>query len=254
LHSKSFRAIVQDNETPIPEVWLESIVLDLLAGKNPAQARDFVLSWAEYRHSSWADAARDAETRCASESHLPQIRGQLRYHLGEIALARAASAAKVGSMSFRTDPPGGVFILARVGRFALVSLTVRRAHSTPRPTLTRRLLSRPNGELEPQRSFLPVEVVQTRGPTQLAYLGCLVAVPWRRDPTVPAQLAFAVPDASLDGWLIWIPLHRVHAMMQQRADSGGIPDQAEPTIADKAFPKFRIPNEKDETADDGKSV
>src|SRR5438552_2074437 len=115
----------------------DEIVLDLLTDRNAARARNMILSWDERRNSSWADAAREAEARAASEGHLPQIRGQLRYHLGEAALAQAARSAGAGAIPLKTQPPGGVFTVARIGRFALVSATVQNPKAMPRITMSK---------------------------------------------------------------------------------------------------------------------
>jgi len=232
---------------------LESVVLDLLADRHPERARDFALAWAEQRSASWANAAREAEARCASDGHRPAIRGQLRYHLGEKALADAARAANLGAMPLRTTPPGGVFNVARVGRFAVVSLSVRAAHLTPRKSLTRKLLAQSNIDLEPQRSLPFGSTPNARGATELAYFGCVVAVAWKKDPTVPAELAFAVPNVELNDWIAWIPLYRVHALLQERADRKATGGASGDAFTDKVFPRFRLPKP-DEKSDDGKGA
>jgi hypothetical protein len=132
---------------------IDDLVIDLLTGRVPVHARDLMLAWSERRHSSWADAAREAELRAASSGHLPQIRGQLRYHFGESALMAAARTANVGAMPVPTQPPGGVFIVARVGKFALVSVASADSRKMPRRSVTRKLLSQPNQNLDPQGTF-----------------------------------------------------------------------------------------------------
>jgi hypothetical protein len=181
---------------------------------------------------------------------LPQIRGQLRYHLGEIALAHAAGAVSAGQLPVKTNPPGGVFIVARIGRFALVSLTTRKTHGLPRRSMTRKLMSQRNFDLEPQQNFL--DPVGARGATELAYFGCLVAVPWKRDPTVPAELAIAIPNASLSDWLTWMPLHFAFAQLQARVAGGtsGSPPSGSP-IPDNVFPRFRLPKRDDSEGEKG---
>jgi hypothetical protein len=231
---------------------LEAIILDLLADREPTQARDFVLTWGERRNASWADAARQALQRAASVNHLPQIRGQLRYHLGEIALAEAAGAAKAGYLPVKTTPPGGVFVVARIGRFALVNVAVRNSHALPRRSVTRKLLSQRNVDLNPHGNlFEPTP--NSRGTTELAYFGCVVSVPWRRDPTVPAELAIAIPNAALSEWLIWMPLNFAFARLQERVDSGNPQKPSGSDIPDKVFPKFRFPK-RDDTEDDKKGA
>jgi hypothetical protein len=226
------------------------MILDLLADRNPAQARDFMLAWGEHRNASFADAARQATTRAASINHLPQIRGQLRHHLGEIALAQAAGAVNAGQLPVKTNPPGGVFIVARIGRFALVSLTTRKKHGLPRRSITRKLLSQRNLDLEPQQSFLEPRI-GSRGATELAYFGCLMTVPWKRDPTIPAELAIAVPNASLSEWLVWMPLHFAFSRLQQRVDTGKPPSPLSGAIPDNVFPKFRLPKRDDSEDEKG---
>ena len=232
------------------EALLEETVLDLLTERNAGQIRDFMAAWGEHRNTSWVNAHREAHARAASGGHLPQIRGQLRYHLGELALAESARSTKVGVLPFVTTPPGGAFMIARLGRFAVISLTVRKNRLSPRRSVTRKLLSQPNAELEPQHRLALDGRASARGATELAYLGCVVAVPCKADPTVPSELVFAVPTAALNDWIVWIPLHRMHALLQERADAGRA-SQRTPgaTIPDHVFPKFRLPK-RDDTADD----
>jgi len=230
---------------------LEAAVLDLLADRNPAQARDFVVAYGERRNASWAEAARQAPERAASPIHLPQVRGQLRYHLGEIALAEAAGAASVGHLPMTTTFPGGVFTVARVGRFGLVSLVIRDKYRIPRRSVTRKLLAQRNIDLEPQTDMFDPQT-GSRGATELAYFGCMVTIPWRRDPTVPADIAIAIPDSKLSQWLVWMPLHFAFAEFQQRVDAGKPQEPKRPDIPDNAFPKFRLP--KRDESEDGKGV
>jgi hypothetical protein len=249
LQSERFCGKFPDSESPILEAVLEALILDLLADRDPTQARDFVLTWGERRNASWADAARQALQRAASVDHLPQIRGQLRYHLGEIALAEAAGAAKAGHLPIKTTPAGGVFVVARIGRFALVNVAVRNSHALPRRSVTRKLLSQRNVDLNPQGNLFEPRA-SSRGTTELAYFGCVVSVPWRRDPTVPAELAIAIPNAALSDWLSWMPLHFAFARLQERVDSGKLQKLSHSDIPDKVFPKFRFPKRDD--ADDDK--
>jgi len=227
----------------------DDVVLDLLTDRNAQRARDVMLGWEERRSASWADAAREAEARAASDGHLPQIRGQLRYHLGETALAQAARDAGAGAIPLATKPAGGVFTVARVGRFALVSVTVPDRRSMPRRTVTRKLLSQPNERLDPQSSLFD-HPVTPKPITDLAYFGCLVAVAARRDPTVPAELALAIPTAALDRWISWTPLHRLHALLQERADAAPA-DMSGGDVPDISFPTFRLPKEREDFGDDG---
>jgi hypothetical protein len=227
----------------------DRVVLDLLIDRNSQRARDVMLAWDERRNSSWADAAREAEVRAASDGHLPQIRGQLRYHLGELALAQAARSAGAGAIPLATKPPGGIFTVARVGRFALVSVMVPRHGAMPRRTVTRKLLSQPNEGLDPQSS-LPFDDPMPKLITDLAYFGCLIAVAGRRDPTVPAELALAIPTAELDRWISWIPLHRLHAVLQERTVEGPGNISGGGVVPDIAFPTFRVPADRKDSGED----
>jgi hypothetical protein len=225
----------------------DEVVLDLLTDRNPQRARNMMLAWEERRTASWADAARDAEARAASEGHLPQIRGQLRYHGGETALAQAARGVGAGAIPLQTRPAGGIFTVARVGRFALVSVMARERQKLPRRTVTRRLLSQPNQALDPQGALFGED--EAHPVTELAYFGCLVAVAARRDPTTPAELALAISARGMDRWISWMPLHRVHSALQTRADAAPTPaDDGE--LPDIAFPTFRIPSEREESGDE----
>jgi hypothetical protein len=248
-----FRRIFHVNEISIfgAKMTVEHMVVDLLADKTPAKARDLMLGWAQRRNASWADAAREAESRAASGGHLPQIRGQLRFHLGEAALGEAARSAGAGVIPFRTTPPGGIFMVARVGRFALVNLSVRYPGVMPRRSLTRKMLSQANDAIDPQRRLDLGD--EKRVVTELAYFGCLAAVPSGADPTAPAVLALGVPNAGLTNWLAWIPSHRLHAYLQERTDGSGKGadgERSSGSIPDNAFPKFRLPK-KDESQNDG---
>jgi hypothetical protein len=253
LQSETFCGNFPFSESPILRhaVDTESLVIDLLAGRSPGVAGDFFLSWAERRSSSWADAARDASTRAATNGHLPQIRGQLRFHRGEIALAEAARAANAGIIPMPTVQPGATFVVARVGRFGLVSLMVRDHRKLPRRAVTRRLLSQPNQEIDPQQSLLR-DGLSARGATELAYFGCVVAVPSSDDPSVPSELAIGVPNAAVTDWIAWMPLHRVHAMLNDRAAGGGTSaEPPAPKIEDRRFPTFRLPKKDDDAKDEG---
>lgn len=230
---------------------MEHVILDLLADRVPVQARSFLAHWGERRNASWADAAKQAADRAASAKHLPQLRGQLRYHLGEAALGAAAQLAAVGSFPLVSKPPGGVFNVARVGRFALVSVTIRDRKRTPRRSLTRRMLAAPNENLDPQvRLVLPGET-GARGATELAYFGCMVAIPAPNDPTVPAELAIAVPNATLNDWIAFIPLPRAFGLLQERGDQGGTPPRStDGAIPDRVLPMFRVPKTGEEPSSD----
>jgi hypothetical protein len=221
----------------------DQLALDLLTDRNAVRARSMMLSWDERRNTSWADAARDAEVRAASEGHLPQIRGQLRYHLGEAALAQAARSAGAGAIPLKTQPAGGVFTVARVGRFALVSATVQNRKTMPRATMSKKLLSQPNEALDPQTSMFD-DPSKPKLVTDLAYFGCLITVAATRDPTSPSELAFAIPTSRLDRWISWIPLHRLHALLQERVDREGGVQTGDDSVPDISWPTFRVPGDK----------
>lgn len=220
---------------------MDEVILSLLGGTRPDDAKNFLISWSERRTSSWMDAARDAKARSASGGHLPQIRGQLRYHLGERSLSDAASHCGVGCMPLSTKPKGGTFMVARVGRFALVNLKLSQSHALPRRSTTRTLLAQPNQEIDPQTGLFDDER-GARGTTELAYLGCLVAVACKADPTIPSELAFAVLSANMDRWISWIPIPHACAMLQDVGAPVGSGSADEAQIPDKAFPKLRLPS------------
>jgi len=231
---------------------VDETVLDLLTDRVPIKARDFMLAWSEYRTTSWADAARDAATRAGSDGHLPQIRGQLRYHEGEVSVADACRASGVGVIPLRTRPPGGVFNVARVGKFSLVSVAVRYPGLMPRASVTRKLLSQSNETLDP---CLRMDFGVPEAPrviTELSYFGCLATVPSISDKSVPAILALGIPNAAVTEWITWIPFHRLHTSLQERADKFSPGDAPSPAvIPDQAFPTFRAPKVDDAENDEG---
>jgi hypothetical protein len=187
------------------------------------------------------NAARESAVRCGSVDHLPQVRGQLRFHLGEVALANAAAKAGLGFIPIKSRPPGGVFNVARVGRFALASIIVREIHAIPRHSVTRSMLARANEDLDPQTKLFEESKPVTTATTELAYFGCVIAVPWRRDPTVPASLAIGVLNADLTDWIEWISLHRAYALLQERVDFADPTASRETEIPDNVFPTLRLP-------------
>lgn len=217
-------------------------ILQLLSGDNPRQAQDFILAFGDYRTSSWSDAQRQASLKSASKRRLPHYRGQLRHQLGETALANAARAANIGCIPVPTIRPGGVFMVARLARFGLVSMNVANKRTMPRRSPTRRLLSSPNDLLDPQQKLALADRTFGRGATELAYFGCMVACPAYPDPSTPAQLAFAIPNAKLADWIEWIPLTRLHALLQDIIDEQPRVDIVPfKPIVDRRFPTFRLP-------------
>lgn len=231
---------------------IDERIVELLSGRHPGQARDLILLWSELRHSSWADAARESELKAGSGLHTAQMRGQLRHHLGEAALAEASRKAGVGALPFSTTPAGGVFIISRVGRFGLVSLTAQKDRMLPRRSITRKMLSHPNEVIDPQARLFPDETPEKSVVMDLAYFGCLMAVPNMRDPSVPGELALGVPNAGLTHWLSWVPLHRLISNLQERVDGTEHKTSTASDIADSAFPKFRLPVEVQNAGPDGK--
>jgi len=228
---------------------LDAQIIDLLADRSPERTPDFLLRWEERRTASWADANRDALLRAASGAHLPHARGQLRHQYGEQALAQTAKDTGFGHLPFFTTPPGGVFTLARVGRFAIASVKVKSERARLPHSVTRELLARPNDALDRQMRLLDEGLVQPKS-TELAYFGCLIAVPLRRDPSIP-MLAFGIPNATLDDWLYWTRLPRLHELLRDRADSHARSVLKDGEIPDRAFPKLRLPKSSEGTTDSG---
>jgi hypothetical protein len=217
---------------------VDELVADLLADRHADKARDMMLAWSEARTSTWADSERDAQIRAAYGGQVPQIRGQLRYHSGQKALADSCQSVGLGAIPMPTTPRGATFTIARVGRFALASLQANDRKLLPRRSITRKIMSQANEPLDPQVQLFESERVVT----ELAYFGCLISIPSKRDPSVPAELGLAVPSAGIASWLSWIPLHRLHGMLQSRADGAtGVSDAPSADIPDLAFPTFRIP-------------
>lgn len=220
---------------------MESIVADLLADRAPERARDLLIAWEERRNASWANADRDARAKAGTDGHLPQMRGQLRYHFGEKALVEAAQEARLGVIPYHTSPPGGVFTLARAGRFAIVSLSIPFSRKLPRRSKSRLLLGQANESIDPQTRLW--DDLKKPHATQLAFLGCLVAVPAYRDPMAPRELAFGVPTAEFDDWISWTPLHRMHGLLLERVGNTSASRATAEKIEDTAFPTFKIPKE-----------
>lgn len=224
------------------ESWVENTVVDLLTARGVEQAVDFFRSWDERRNASWANAHRDAMAHAASGKHVPQARGQLRQIYGENAVREAASSAKAGSLPVVSAPPGGVFMAARIGRFALSSITVRHRKFMPRRSITRILMSARNHDIDPQVALALSEAGAVSQVAELAYFGCLVAIPCRADPTVPSDLLLAVPNSRLTDWVLCLPLPRLHALLQDRATSPIYDPSTElGDIPDRVFSTFRIP-------------
>jgi hypothetical protein len=102
------------------------------------------------------------------------------------------------------------------------------------------MLGQANKDLEPQTNlFADPSVV--RPAAELAYFGCAIAVPWRKDPTVPAALALGALNADLTEWIEWIPLHCAYALLQERLDSADPTPSRGTDIPDNVFPRLRLP-------------
>jgi hypothetical protein len=143
-------------------------------------------------------------------------------------------------MPMQSTQPGASFMIARVGRFALMSVKVSGTGALPRRSATRALLSRPNDEIDPQTRLF--EDAKARKKTELAYFGCLVSIPCKVDPTVPAELAIAVLSAATNRWLCWMSIPQACGglMAVSTSPSRNRSPQTE-AIPDRAFPKLRVP-------------
>jgi hypothetical protein len=157
--------------------------------------------------------------------------------MGETALRDAATDAGYGHLAMPTISPGATFITARVGRFALVSVNVRSSRAMPRPSATRLDMGRGNQQIERERALFP----SAPQPTVLAYLACVASVPSRTDPSVPEELAFAVPNKSLTGWICWVPINRAAATLQGFADGDTGPTMGG-LIPDNVLVTLRLPS------------
>lgn len=213
-------------------------MLSLLGLDRPASAREFLAAWQERRNASFADAHRESALRAASSGHQPALRGQQRYHMGEKALRDAATDAGYGHLAMPTISPGATFITARVGRFALVSVNVRTSRAMPRKSATRLDMSRGNLQIERERELFPSTPPQ---PTVMAYLGCVASVPSRIDPSIPEELAFAIPNKSLTDWICWVPINRAAATLQGFADGDAGPTMGG-LIPDNVLVTLRLPS------------
>jgi hypothetical protein len=141
-------------------------------------------------------------------------------------------------------------MVARVGRFGLVSLTVKQRKLLPRRSITRKILSQANESLDLQVRLFEEE--KSRPVTELAYFGCLIAIPSERDPSVPAELCLGIPNVGISHWIAWIPLDRLHGMLQSRADgAAGAFGVLSGEMPDLAFPTFRVPKQRSDAEDEG---
>lgn len=235
-----------------PETWAERVVVNHLATQGAERASEFFLAWAERRNASWGNAHRDAEQKAASSHHLAGARGQFRHIYGETAVKEAAAAAKVGCLPIVSTPLGGVFMTARVGRFALSSVVLRNDRSMPRRSATRTTMSGRNYEIDPQVALDLPGASSTQVVTELAYFGCLVSMPCWSDPTVPSRLLIAVPDASLTRWALRMELYRLHALLQNRVISTDVNDipKEDGEIPDNVFSTLRVAKQNKGAADD----
>src|SRR5262249_1633351 len=112
----------------------------------------------------------------------------------------------------------------------------------PRRSPTRRWLSSPNDDLDAQHRLALSGT--SRGATELAYFGCMIACPSFREPTIPAEIVFAVPNARLTDWIMWMPLPAIYAQLQDLVDKGRKPSAAyTKPIPDRRIPTFRLPKQ-----------
>jgi len=210
---------------------MDEVIARHLGGDSPAVVKDLLVRWREARVASWADAYRMAAQRSPSRPHRAAFAGQLRRALGESALAETASSVGLASYPLQSSPPGGVFTIVRAGSFALASVKAGRIRGRLPDAKTRRLLAQHNPVLDPQGSLLERDNV-----TELAYFGCLVAVP-SDDPMVP-HLAFGVPRPNLRSWIEWTSLELTIAALDKISPVGVAP-VAE--IPDLGYPKLILP-------------
>lgn len=228
---------------------LDDHIVDLLIATNPQVARTFFLKWDELRSASWATANLQATQTAASQKHVPALRGQLRHQLGEEALAQAAAAAGVGSFPKETEKPGACMMLARVGKFALTSVKVNDRMLLPRKSLTRSILSRPNWGITPQNDMF--KEAEDPPLEELAYFGCLLAVPSVSDATAPYGMYLAVPNMGMTDWIKTFSIETVHAKILNRLSGRDAAKGAESTaIEDKAIPRIKMPGMRKSTSSD----
>jgi hypothetical protein len=109
--------------------------------------------------------------------------------------------------------------------------------------MSKKLLSQPNEVLDPQTSMFD-DPSKPKLVTDLTYFGCLITVAASRDPTTPSELAFAVPTTGLDRWISWTPLHRMHALLQERVDREGGVRTGDDSVPDISWPTFRVPGDR----------
>ncbi len=110
-----------------------------------------------------------------------------------------------------------------------------------------------NYEIDPQVALSLLGASFTQTVTELAYFGCLVAMPCWSDPTVPSRLLIAFPNAGVTRWVLRMELHRLHALLQNRGfstDVGDVP-QENGEIPDNVFSTLRVPKQDEGAADDG---
>lgn len=218
---------------------LENRIVDLLTASDPEKARKFFRIWDEERSASWATANLQAKNNAASEGHISALRGQLRHQFGEDALAKTAKAAEVGHFPKPTEKPGAHMMLARVGKFALTSVKVSDRGLLPRRSLTRSILSRANQNIDPQLDM--ISEPKDNGLTELAYFGCLLAVPSVVDHSAPYGLYLAVPNNGMTGWLKTLSIETLHAMILNRqSGKGASKAETAKKVDDKAFPQIRV--------------
>lgn len=229
---------------------LEDRIVELLTSPDSDVARKFFRAWDEERSASWATANLQARKSAASEGHIRALRGQLRHQFGEDALAKAAKTAGVGHFAKPTEKPGAHMMLARVGKFALTSVKVNDRELLPRGSLTRSVLSRANQKIMPQLDMLSKP--EPESVTELAFFGCLLAVPSTVDHSAPYGLYLAVPDNQMTGWIKTLSIETLHAMILNR-QSGKDASKAGSAkkVEDNAIPQIRLSKQdKSKSADE----
>lgn len=143
-------------------------------------------------------------------------------------------------------------MLARVGRFALTSVKVSDRTKLPRESLTRSVLSRPNHKIVPQSEMFPNTAAEADGLEELAYFGCLLAVPSVMDHSAPYGLYLAIPNHGMTEWIKTLSIETLHAkLLNLQSGEGGSEVQAPKAIEDKAMPRIRVQKpDKSQSADD----
>ena len=76
----------------------------------------------------------------------------------------------------------------------------------------------------------------------------MIACPSYRDPEVPAEMVFAVPNARLTDWIVWLPLPKLYALLQDITSNDSLANTPYSNpIPDRRIPTFRLPKQDRET-------